>query len=74
VCGNKTRELAGCGVGAVDDEGHEEQREGQVFGVEVQDEEVDLTGWVVLCESVCVCERECGEEGVAVEEEACDCL
>lgn len=74
MCGDETRELAGRGVGAVDDEGHEEECEGQIFGVEVQDEEVDLTGGVVLCESICVCECECGEESVAVEEKARNCL
>jgi hypothetical protein len=70
--GNKTRTLRECGVGTVNDEGHEEQRERKVFRVEGDDEEGDLARGVVLREGVCVGEREGGKEGVRVENAACE--
>jgi stress response protein YsnF len=71
---DETWKLASCRFGAIDDKGHEEERKRQVFRIKVQDEEADLARRIVLCEGVCVRKRECGEERVAVEEEACDCL
>jgi len=66
VRSEQARKLCGRRVRAVDDEGHEEQGKGQEFGVEVDDEEVDLARGVVLGEGVGVGEGEGGEEGVAV--------
>lgn len=66
VRGEQARKLRGRRVRAVDDEGHEEQGKRQKFGVEVDDEEVDLAGGVVLGEGVGVGECEGREEGVAV--------
>ena len=45
---------------AVDDEGHEKQGVRQVFGVEVEDEKVDLASGIVLGESIRVCESKGG--------------
>jgi stress response protein YsnF len=64
--GDQAGDLRHGGLGTVDDEGHEEQREGQVLCVEVEDEEVDLARGVVLGEGVGVGKRKGGEESVAV--------
>lgn len=74
MCGNESSELGGCLVGTVDDEGHEEQGEWEVFGVEVEDEEADLTRRAILSEGVRVRHGERGEESVAVEEATSECL
>jgi hypothetical protein len=74
VCSEQAGELGSCGFGAIDNEGHEEERERQELCVEVYDEEADLSRWAVLRERVCVRECERGEEGVAVEDAACESL
>lgn len=72
--GKQSSDLRHRRIGTVDDEGHEEQGEGEVFRVEVEDEEADLTRRAILCEGIRVRHCECGEEGVAVEEAACEGL
>jgi hypothetical protein len=72
--GDQAGDLRHSGLRAVHDEGHEEQRKGQELCVEVENEKVDLARGVVLGEGVCVCEREGGEKGVAVQAEACEGL
>jgi hypothetical protein len=74
MCGKQSRKLGSCRIRAIDNEGHEEEGKGQIFRIKVDDEEADLTRWAVLCECVCVRERECGKEGIAIQETACECL
>jgi hypothetical protein len=71
VCGDETKDLSEGSVLAVDDECHKQQSERQELGVKVHDEEIDLTGGVVLGERVRVCEREGGEERVTVKKHTC---
>jgi hypothetical protein len=66
VCGDETGELAGSGIRTVDDEGHEEHGEGEVFAVEGDDKEGYGASGVILGERVCVGEGQRGEEGVLV--------
>lgn len=72
--GDQACQLCGRGVGSVDDEREEEEREGQVLRFELYDEEAGLAGWVVLCECVCVRHGEGGEEGVVLEADTCEWL
>lgn len=74
MCGDQTEDLCERSALAIDDEGHEQQSEWQELGVEVHDEEVDLTGGVVLGERVRVRERKRGEERVSVEKRTCSRL
>jgi hypothetical protein len=74
VCSEQAGELSSCGVGTIDDEGHEEERKRQELCVEVYDEEANLARRAILRERVCVREGERGEEGVAVQDAACESL
>lgn len=62
--GEKTGKLSGSCLRAVDDEGHEEQGEGQEFGVKGYNEEGYGACRVVLGECIRVGEGEGWEEGV----------
>lgn len=74
---DKAGKLGKGGIRTINDEGHKQQGERQVFGVEVDDEEGDLTRGVVLGEGVCVGKGEGREERVGVEDGAscglCNC-
>lgn len=69
--GDESCELGERSALTVDDEGHEQQSKRQVLGVEVYNEEADLTRRVVLSERVRVCEGQRGEERVAIENDTC---
>ena len=74
VRGDEACGLAERSLRAVDDEGHECERVGQVFRVEGHDEKGHLPSGVFLGVGVGVREGQGGEEGVAVEEDTCKCL
>jgi len=74
VSGDETGELAGSCIGTVDDEGHEEHGEGEVFTFEGDDEEGYGTRGIILGERVGVCEGQRGEESVLVQNATCCCL